>query len=87
MTPGVQFVHGTILIFSPLYIASPPSDTYGYGASDEVAIPDLTPIIVAMLAIFGLSLLFPTFTQVETNGRKRRDANEYCKYISIGFIQ
>ena len=84
MTPGFTFCPNYTLkytIFSSLCIASPPSDTYGYGASDEVAIPDLTPIIVLMLALVGLSLLFPTFTQVETNGRKRRDVNEYRKYI------
>jgi len=71
---------------NPPEYASPPSDTYGYGASDEVALPDLTPIIIAMLAIFGLSLLFPTFTEVETNGRKRRYANEYHEIARSDYV-
>merc|ERR1712018_1069032 len=53
-----------------------PAASYGepapsYGA-EEAALPDLTPIIIGILALVGLSLLFPTFVDV---GRKKRDAD------------
>ena len=44
-----------------------------YGA-EEAALPDLTPIIIGILALVGLSLLFPTFVSV--SARKKRSAAE-----------
>jgi hypothetical protein len=72
-----------------------PAPAYGepapaYGA-EEAALPDLTPIIIGILALVGLSLLFPTHVSVDT--RKKRSAAE-CKYrfktskwTSFPFIQ
>merc|ERR1711981_792242 len=54
---------------SPSY--NEPAPTYG---ADEAALPDLTPIIIGILALIGLSLLFPTFVSV--SARKKRDAEE-----------
>ena len=55
-----------------------PAPAYGepapaYGA-EEAALPDLTPIIIGILALVGLSLLFPTFVSVSS--RKKRSAAE-----------
>merc|ERR1712062_552833 len=55
-----------------------PAASYGdpapaYGA-DEAALPDLTPIIIGILALVGLSLLFLTFVSVSS--RKKRSAAE-----------
>ena len=55
-----------------------PSDSYGvsYGGYEEETLPDLTPIIVGILVLTGLSLLFPTFVSLTTvNGRRKRDAD------------
>jgi len=57
-----------------------PAPSYGepapaYGA-EEAALPDLTPIIIGILALVGLSLLFPTHVSVDT--RKKRSAAEYA---------
>jgi len=57
-----------------------PAASYGepapaYGA-DEAALPDLTPIIIGILALVGLSLLFPQFVNVDVNdGRRKRSAD------------
>merc|ERR1712088_137012 len=37
---------------------------------------DLTPIIIGILALIGLSLLFSTFVIVNANGRRKRAAEE-----------
>ena len=63
------------------YVEPEPAPSYGepapaYGA-EEAALPDLTPIIIGILALVGLSLLFPTHVSVDT--RKKRSAAE-CKY-------
>merc|ERR1711981_1371961 len=50
-----------------------PAPTYG---AEEAALPDLTPIIIGILALIGLSLLFPTFVSVNANGRRKRAAEE-----------
>merc|ERR1712226_289939 len=55
-----------------------PAPSYGepapsYGAA-EADLPDLTPIIIGILALVGLSLLFPTFVSV--SARKKRSAAE-----------
>jgi len=53
-----------------------PSTGYGaapsYGAEEEAGL-DLTSIIIPLLALVGLSLLFPTYVSL-TTVRKRRDA-------------
>ena len=56
-----------------------PAAAYGepapaYGA-EEAALPDLTPIIIGILALVGLSLLFPTHVSVDVD-RKKRSAAE-----------
>ena len=48
-----------------------PAPTYG---AEEAALPDLTPIIIGILALIGLSLLFPTFVSV--TARRKRSAAE-----------
>ena len=50
-----------------------PADSYGvsYGGYEEETLPDLTPIIVGILVLTGLSLLFPTFVSLTTVRRKR----------------
>ena len=53
--------------------ATAPADSYGvsYGGYEEETLPDLTPIIVGILVLTGLSLLFPTFVSLTTVRRKR----------------
>jgi len=56
-----------------------PAASYGepapaYGA-DEAALPDLTPIIIGILALVGLSLLFPQFVNVDVSSRRKRSAD------------
>merc|ERR1712018_915025 len=55
-----------------------PAASYGEPApsyvAEEAALPDLTPIIIGILALVGLSLLFPTF--VDVSSRKKRSAAE-----------
>lgn len=61
---------------APSYGAAAPSyGVTGYGVEDEAALPDLTPIIIGILALVGLSLLFPTFVSL-TSVRRKRDAAE-----------
>merc|ERR1711956_167699 len=50
-----------------------PAPSYGY---EEEPLPDLTPIIVGILVLTGLSLLFPTFVSLTTVGRKKRHAED-----------
>merc|ERR1712203_1136792 len=45
-----------------------PAPSYGY---EEEPLPDLTPIIVGILVLTGLSLLFPTFVSLTSVRRKR----------------
>merc|ERR1711976_650549 len=73
----------------PIYEA--PAESYGapapsysapsyepYEVYEEEPLPDLTPIVVAILTLIGLSLLFPTFVQLEdVQGRKKRSAEIY----------
>merc|ERR1711994_100836 len=53
-----------------------PSDSYGVSYQEEEALPDLTPIIVGILVLTGLSLLFPTFVSLSTVRRKRHAEDE-----------
>lgn len=48
----------------------------GYGEVDDGGFPDLTPIIIGVLALVGLSLLFPTFVSISSVRRKRSTAEE-----------
>merc|ERR1712008_576360 len=50
-----------------------PAPRYGY---EEEPLPDLTPIIVGILVLTGLSLLFPTFVSLATVRRKRHAEDE-----------
>merc|ERR1712008_388553 len=50
-----------------------PAPSYGY---EEEPLPDLTPIIVGILVLTGLSLLFPTFVSLATVRRKRHAEDE-----------
>ena len=61
-----------------------PSDSYGVSYHEEEALPDLTPIIVGILVLTGLSLLFPTFVQLDNvNGRRKRRHAEDGKKGSL----
>merc|ERR1712228_769868 len=53
---------------APSYSA--PATGYGVAAEPE-ELPDLTPIIVGILVLTGLSLLFPTFVSLTSVRRKR----------------
>ena len=44
-----------------------------YSAPAEAGLPDLTPIIIGILVLTGLSLLFPTYVTV--TGRRKRSAD------------
>ena len=50
-----------------------PAPSYGF---EEEPLPDLTPIIVGILVLTGLSLLFPTFVQINPQGRRKRHAED-----------
>merc|ERR1739838_683023 len=54
----------------------PPAETYGVPSYEEEPLPDLTPIIVGILVLTGLSLLFPTFVSLSTVRRKRHAEDE-----------
>jgi len=64
----------------PAYGAPEPSyeEPAGYAAPSyaavEEGVPDLTPIIIGILVLTGLSLLFPTYVTL-TGVRKRRSAD------------
>merc|ERR1711936_1542546 len=64
---------------APSYSAPEPSysaPSTGYGVSyEEEAGLDLTSIIIPLLALVGLSLLFPTYVSL-TTVRKRREAGD-----------
>ena len=67
---------------APAYEA--PADSYGvsYGGYEEETLPDLTPIIVGILVLTGLSLLFPTFVSL-TSVRRKRHAEDGKKAIKM----
>lgn len=66
------------------YAYDTPSTSYGepsYEPSYEAApynpLPDITPVIVGILALLGLSLLFPNNVRINNvNGKKKRSAEE-----------
>merc|ERR1711936_287813 len=53
-----------------------PETGYGVPSYEEEPLPDLTPIIVGILVLTGLSLLFPTFVSLSTVRRKRHAEDE-----------
>merc|ERR1711936_171956 len=58
---------------APSYDA--PETGYGVPSYEEEPLPDLTPIIVGILVLTGLSLLFPTFVSL-SDVRKKRHADD-----------
>jgi len=66
----------------------PPEPSYEPAPSYESApaepLPDLTPFIVAILVIVGLSLLFPTNVRINNVGRKKRYAEEIARSDFVG---
>ena len=57
----------------------PPSTGYGapsssYGEASAGGGLDLTSILIPILALLGLSLLFPTFVTINGTGRRKREA-------------
>lgn len=59
---------------SASYGAAEPAYEAAPSYESDAALPDLTPIIIGILALVGLSLLFPTFVSV--SARKKRSAAE-----------
>merc|ERR1712170_294042 len=53
--------------------ASYRAPSYGYGTEEASAGLDLTSILIPILALLGLSLLFPTFVTINGTGRRKRD--------------
>merc|ERR1711936_1302193 len=73
----------------PSYAAPAPS--YGEPIPYEEEGFDITPLIIAILVLVGLSLLFPTNVQVlngnlnnPANGRKRRNAEDIARADFVG---
>jgi hypothetical protein len=62
-----------------------PSDGYGttYAVEEEAGL-DLTSIIIPLLALVGLSLLFPTYVSL-TTVRKRREAGDLADDQGKGY--
>ena len=65
-----------------------PAPSYGgntapsYGADDGGLFPfDLSTLIIPILAIIGLSLLFPTITSVAVGGKRKKRALERGKFV------
>merc|ERR1711988_22800 len=50
--------------------ASYGAPSYGYGTEEASAGLDLTSILIPILALLGLSLLFPTFVTINGTGRR-----------------
>jgi len=62
------------------YAAAP-----SYGAA-EAAVPDLTPIIIGILVLTGLSLLFPTYVTLTSVRRKRSaESTQGKSSVSMSF--
>lgn len=67
----------------PSYGAPEPS--YGapsYGYEEAGAGLDLTSILIPILALLGLSLLFPTFVTINGTGRRKREAGDEGKMMT-----
>merc|ERR1711936_305554 len=67
-----------------------PAPSYGEPVPYEEEGFDITPLIIAILVLVGLSLLFPTNVQVlngnlnNVGGRKRRSAEEVARADFVG---
>lgn len=64
---------------SPSYGAAEPSygtPSSGYGATEPAGGLDLTSILIPLLALVGLSLLFPTYVSLTSVKRKRSAGDE-----------
>ena len=64
---------------APSYDAAP-----SYGAEEEAGL-DLTSILIPILALLGLSLLFPTYVAVSTRKKRSLDGTGESKYYGVGF--
>ena len=65
----------------PLYRAP----SYGSVYPEEETLPDLTPRIIGILIVTGLSILFPSFVSL-TSVRRKREVGKRCTWgtISLG---
>merc|ERR1711988_1620080 len=66
--------------------ASYGAPSYGYGTEEASAGLDLTPILIPILALLGLSLLFPTFVTINGTGRRKRDVMDEDESSSSNMI-
>merc|ERR1712142_575095 len=66
-----------------------PEASYGapsYGYEEASAGLDLTSILIPILALLGLSLLFPTFVTINGTGRRKRDVMDEDESSSSNMI-
>ena len=63
-----------------------PETSYGEPVSyeEEGGSDIIVVVIVAILALVGLSLLFPTFVRIDDVGRRKRDAEEIARSDFMG---
>jgi hypothetical protein len=75
--PAVSYEEPAASYGAPADSYGAPADSYGasVGYEEDVGLPDLTPIIVGILVLTGLSLLFPTFVSL-SSVRRKRDADD-----------
>merc|ERR1712198_478396 len=66
--------------------ASYGAPSYGYGTEEASAGLDLTSILIPILALLGLSLLFPTFVTINGTGRRKRDVMDEDESSSTNMI-
>merc|ERR1711976_197008 len=66
--------------------ASYGAPSYGYGTEEASAGLDLTSILIPILALLGLSLLFPTFVTINGTGRRKRDVMDEDESSSSNMI-
>merc|ERR1712073_76593 len=72
----------------PSYGAPEPSySSPSYGYEEASAGLDLTSILIPILALLGLSLLFPTFVTVNDAGRRKREAGDDSAASIVNRIQ
>ena len=70
---------------APSYGAPEPSYGEPVTYEEEEFSFDVVPIVVAVLTLVGLSLLFPTFVQIDdVNGRRKRDTEEIARSDFVG---
>merc|ERR1712227_437385 len=66
--------------------ASYGAPSYGYGTEEASAGLDLTSILIPILALLGLSSLFPTFVTINGTGRRKRDVMDEDESSSSNMI-